>query len=743
VHVRDPLGAAVAAATVRGSTRDGRITVAAVSDAAGLARLDVPCACVIQIEADGFAPFVAVVPHGGGLTATLSVASVHEHVTVTGTGALEPSSESSKAIDVVDRREIEARAEFAVGDVVQTVPGLTVQQLGGPGAFTSIKIRGLREQDTAVLIDGVRFRDPSAPQGDATGFIGELYLVDLERVEVLRGSGSSVHGSHAVAGAINLITSRGGGPLTGQVGIDAGQLGFTRLTSHVGGSTPRDVFSYSAGAGHTRTSRGVDGDDYARNTSVRGRGELKLSSSARATVRAYAADAATALNETPSAIGPLPSRGTVVAVPFSTFVPSANDPDARRQSRFASVLASIDHRPSARFGYRLAVHDLTTTRVYLDGPLGVTSFEPSAPTISDLRGRVTTVDVATDVNWTARHTTSARYERERETYESDATPVNRLAAWRADLRQVSHSVALQHQWSAGAWRVVGGLRGQVFSLGRTRFDPPERAPFSAASFVAPPAAATGDVSVSRSFDSNTRLHAHLGNAFRAPAMFERAGVSFGTHGYTIYGDPQLASERSVSFDAGVEQSLAGSRVRASATGFYSRLRHVIAFGAIDASRDVYGRTSGYQGADGRAARGVELTLRMEPTRNTSLKTSYTLANADAPAGGLDGLPRAAAVPAHQFAMVLMQQVRQLQLALQIDAASNHYLVLFDPVSFGSRAYEFGATMRTDGVATYTAALGTTRLRLFAAVDNLLDREYFVQGFRTARRTARVGAGVTF
>jgi outer membrane receptor protein involved in Fe transport len=226
-------------------------------------------------------------------------------------------------------------------------------------------------------------------------------------------------------------------------------------------------------------------------------------------------------------------------------------------------------------------------------------------------------------------------------------------------------------------------------------------------------------------------------------MFERAGVSFGTHGYTIYGDPQLAPERSVSFDASVEQSLAGSRVRASATGFYSRLRHVIAFGAIDASRDVYGRTSGYQGADGRAARGVELTLRMEPTRNTSLKTSYTLANADAPAGGLDGLPRAAAVPAHQFAMVLMQQVRQLQLALQIDAASNHYLVLFDPVSFGSRAYEFGATMRTDGVATYTAALGTTRLRLFAAVDNLLDREYFVQGFRTARRTARVGAGVTF
>src|SRR3989304_3606598 len=77
------------------------------------------------------------------------------HVACTGAGHLQTASEVSKAVTVVDAGEIAARNEFSVADALRTVPGATVQQLGGPGSFTSVKLRGLREQDTAFLIDGV------------------------------------------------------------------------------------------------------------------------------------------------------------------------------------------------------------------------------------------------------------------------------------------------------------------------------------------------------------------------------------------------------------------------------------------------------------------------------------------------------------------------------------------------------------------------------------------------------------
>lgn len=64
----------------------------------------------------------------------------------------------------------------------------------------------------AVLIDGQRFRDAAAPQGDASGFLEDLIVTDVSRVEVLRGSGSSLYGTNAIGGVINLVTDEGGGP---------------------------------------------------------------------------------------------------------------------------------------------------------------------------------------------------------------------------------------------------------------------------------------------------------------------------------------------------------------------------------------------------------------------------------------------------------------------------------------------------------------------------------------------------
>src|SRR4051794_17152690 len=151
------------------------------------------------------------------LDLTLDVAEVRTEVVVTATGSAQSTDEIAKSIDVLDAADLEKNAEYSVTESLRSLPGMRVQQLGGPGSFTRIVTRGLRPQDTAITMDGLRFRDAATTQGDATPFLQDLVLLGTERIEVLRGTGSSVYGSHATGGVVNIVSDTGGGPLHGEV----------------------------------------------------------------------------------------------------------------------------------------------------------------------------------------------------------------------------------------------------------------------------------------------------------------------------------------------------------------------------------------------------------------------------------------------------------------------------------------------------------------------------------------------
>ena len=147
--------------------------------------------------------------------------------------------------------------------------------------------------------------------------------------------------------------------------------------------------------------------------------------------------------------------------------------------------------------------------------------------------------------------------------------------------------------------------------------------------------------------------------------------------------------------------------------------------------------------DGRTARGVELSARVRPHRTLQASIAYTFSDAPPPDGNGDGLPRAAAISAHQFSAHLQQRVGQLQVSFELEAAGDHYVTLFDPVSFEARAYRFEGLVKADLAATYTLSRGLAGVRVFGSLDNLFDRAYFVQGFRAPGRVGRGGLAVTF
>ncbi len=187
-----------------------------------------------------------------------------DRIVVTATAAPETMVEAGKAMDTLDRASLDARNEILVGEALRLVPGLRVQQLGGPGSFTRIQMRGLRAADTGILIDGMRIRDAAAVQGDATAYLGDLQLVDAERIEVLRGLGSAVYGSNATAGVVNIVTDQGGGPLRGEIAGEGGGLGLGRGSARIGGGALNDRLNYSAGAAHLNVNGGIDGIENVR-----------------------------------------------------------------------------------------------------------------------------------------------------------------------------------------------------------------------------------------------------------------------------------------------------------------------------------------------------------------------------------------------------------------------------------------------------------------------------------------------
>lgn len=129
--------------------------------------------------------------------------------TIVITGTREPLAPERLAGDVVviDAATIQASTADSLPDLLRREAGLLMSRNGGPGSASSVFIRGANSGQTVLLVDGVRVG--SATLGQPT-FDG-LSLSQVERIEVLRGPGSSLYGADAVGGVVQVFTRRGEG----------------------------------------------------------------------------------------------------------------------------------------------------------------------------------------------------------------------------------------------------------------------------------------------------------------------------------------------------------------------------------------------------------------------------------------------------------------------------------------------------------------------------------------------------
>ena len=180
-----------------------------------------------------------------------------ETVVVTATKAPEPRELTGTSISVVTAQDLAGQQIVAVSDALAEVPGVQIVRNGGMGQPTAILLRGARAGQTLVLLDDVRINDPTAV--DDSAILGDVLVNNIDRVEVLRGPQSTLYGSDAIGGVVNILTRRGGSKAFAFSGQEeGGTYDSYRLNAAANGSTDELDYGTSLNFFHTNGFSAAD-----------------------------------------------------------------------------------------------------------------------------------------------------------------------------------------------------------------------------------------------------------------------------------------------------------------------------------------------------------------------------------------------------------------------------------------------------------------------------------------------------
>jgi vitamin B12 transporter len=657
----------------------------------------------------------------------------------------------SKTINVISAQEMRDRADFSLAESLRTIPGFRVQQLGGFGRTATIKTRGLRNQDTAILIDGIRFRDATAITGDASPFLSDLTLTSVSKIEVLRGSGSSLYGTNAIGGVIDFQTPKPQSGTHGQFSTALGGYGLQRYRGNIGHGTKDGKFGFNLGVARTLYTEGIDGDDDARNTNFQSRLEFNPTENTNISGRFFVSDAFVKLNSSPDTFGTLPASNTTIinANRGVNFVADVNDPDNFQKSNFFSGQVALTQIITDKLIFQGSYQGLNTERNNQNGTLGV-GFQSASTSI--FGGQIRTANGRLNWNPNRQNEITVGYEFELEKYGNDGFTPTGTGNFSTDARQSSNTFFAQDLVSLfnNKLQLAGGLRAQFFRLDSPTFSA-NNAPYANFALLNPPTAYTFDGSASYFFEqSGTKIRAHVGNGYRVPSLYERFGTFYSSFSaaFIALGDPNLKPEKTVAFDGGIEQNLFDNRARLSATYFYTKLIDTIGFGntvpSIGSTARPFG---GYLNTKGGIARGAEFSGDFKATSSTNIFTSYTFTNSDQRDPQVSGsrIIETLGIPKHQFTLVATQRIKDFWVNVDFVATSDYLAPIFSNSTFSTYVYRFSGNRKADLTAGYTFKMNNEKLnlRLFGTVENLFDYEYFENGFRTFGRTGRVGLSFGF
>ena len=482
-------------------------------------------------------------------------------VVITATRVDAPAGSSVAATTVIDRAFIDRTGVRDVAELLRGVPGISIARSGGPGAQSSLFIRGGENDYVRVLVDGVQVNDP----GGAVD-LAWLSVDEVDRIEVVRGPASVLYGTDAVTGVIQLFTRRGAGTVDAE--LAAGRYGHR-------------VARAQAGIGSDRLSFTLGG------TRERSDGILPFNSD-------YYRDVLSS---------------TVVARPWATTQFDASvrgvDDEYHFPTDGAGVVGDINaFRVTRRLIASTNVSHAFTPRVR--GEVSLTAMNirgrdsdlPDSPTDTEgfyyydaftmVRRRAADARVhfmvgpsvltlgGEAVREAQRGNDSSNFSFERSRFVADRRNEAIYGQWLSELGPLTISAGARYDENNafGAFRTArAGVALRAWNGGTVRLS--------------------------------------TGTAFKAPTFFESFNTAFST------GNPDLDPERSRSWEAGVRQVVAGGRATFGVSWFDQHFRDMLQYAFLSPEQPNYFNVAAA------SAKGLELEVNWSPTTRVKLGASTT------------------------------------------------------------------------------------------------------------------------
>ena len=597
---------------------------------------------------------------------------------------------TGRAYSVITAEEIERRQIRYAADALRALPGVSVARNGGLGGVTSVRIRGMDDDKTLVLVDGV---EVSAIGDGAFDFAG-LTAEDIARIEVLRGAQSALYGSNAAAGVVSIITKSGRrGEAGGRVTVEGGS-DYTRAVSgsfRAGGETWDLALSASG--------RETDGFD----VSTAGGGEEDGDRRAAAGLKAN-------WDITPDLRLGGTARLTNRDSDFDAFL-GGETVDADNQTAQTGIFTSTFLRHEA-LGDRL-VNELRFeyTNVETDNIQdGVETFQNKGERYH-LSGQSSLAFATPALDTTHVVTGAVEYEREENLAQTRDFSVFPPAVIDED-EQIRDLFGIVGEWRA---TILGDLDLQAGV--RQDFNDAFEDAFTYSVGASYRVAGTG-----------ARLHGTVGEGVTNPSFIEQ----FGFFPDSFVGNPDLAPERTFGWDVGIEQTLLDGRMILDATYFRASVTDRIVSG-FDPDANLPTSVN----APGESDRqGLELMMSATPVEGLSLDATYTYTlSRDA-----DGL-QDVRVPRHSARLGGTYAFMQGRAQVTASATYKGDRRDLDFGSFPAGRVVLDDYLRIDLAGEYAL---TDYATLFARVENAADADYEeVFGFSNQPVTGYAGVRVRF
>ena len=481
---------------------------------------------------------------------------------------------SANAITIIDRNEINNRAVVSASDLLRDVAGLAVSRSGAQGFQTQIRMRGGEANHLLVLVDGVEANNPA--QSDEFNW-GTLVAAHIERIEIIRGPQSSMLGSDAMAGVVNIITRSTDQPLSANAFFETG--GFNTQNNGISIGFKDGGFDMRLGVSDLQTdgeniSRSGSEKDGYENTNLNLKSGWRASDQLRLTFVARQSDG---MNEYDA---------------DSDFDSLIDDQDNVSKFRSATMQLKADYSSfNGHWQHQLSMAQSTNKNA---------EFNQRTPgTVTD--SNKDQYRLVSSLLWDElNHRLSLLIEREEEEFQQRG-PINDYGVFgiydpNQSRSRDTDSLALEYR---------ADISEKLTLAVSTRHD--DNSEFNSSD--------TSRVEAIYQINDSVRLRSAYGTAIKNPTFTERFGF------YTNFiGNPSLEPEESSNWELGIDQLFNQGGSTLSVTFFNSELENEIDGNFMDPVTFRY-TSKNRQGLSKR--QGMELTTVNKLNDAVSLNTSYT------------------------------------------------------------------------------------------------------------------------